>query len=162
MTTEKAENLLLTAADVREALGATVQVTPGATPDSGGLGAVLQAAARSYAFRRFDGHSVGDDAERPLAVSSMALVFAPASVAETTFRNLAAAAHLSTEVDGVSVAVETVTAPNGLVSYWGFVQRDDAIVVVTLDTLDPQRISVADLRSLVGNVARRFEQMGRT
>jgi hypothetical protein len=91
----------------------------------------------------------------------MALVFDAPEKAAHTFAQVARAAHLSTDVDGSHVAVETVTGPTGLVSYWGFLHRRQAIVIVTLDTVDPQHVSIADLRSLVSQIAVRLQRADR-
>ena len=117
----------------------------------------MRAAAVDTAFRRYVGTLNADDATLPVAVSAMALVFGSVDRADHIFAQVAEAAHLRADVDGCTVAVETATGPSGLVSYWGFLHRGDAIVVVTLDSLDPQRLSVADLRSLVRVVAVRLE-----
>jgi hypothetical protein len=118
---------------------------------------VIQAAAKDSAFRRFTGEVALPDGERPVTVSAMALIFDSAALAARTFDRVAEAAHLRAKLDGCDVAVETVTSTGGLVSYWGYVHRDAALVVLTLDTLDPQHISVADLRSLTRVAADRLE-----
>jgi hypothetical protein len=87
----------------------------------------------------------------------MALIFDSKATATHTFDQVAAVAHLRAQLNGSDVAVETVTAPGGLISYWGFVHKDEAIVVLTLDTLDPQRVSVSDLRTLASATAKRLE-----
>jgi hypothetical protein len=47
-----------------------------------------------------------------------------------------------------------------LVSYWGFVHRREVIMILAIDTLDPQHLSVSDLRALVIRAARRLEAAG--
>jgi hypothetical protein len=66
------------------------------------------------------------------------------------FDEVAKASHLRTSVDGTDVAVETVTASNGLVSYWSYLQRQKVLAIATVDTLDPARISMTEFRSVVG------------
>lgn len=145
----KAQALLLSVEEVQVALGPDVRVEKeegsGPTPASG---QVLRAAALDSAFRQYSGNLVSDEGKQPVSVSSLALVFDSPMKAAKTFGQVAEAAHLRTQLDGSSVAVETVTATSGLVSYWGFVHKGEAIVVITLDTLNPQRISVGNLRSL--------------
>lgn len=147
--TTMASRLLLTAGEVRAALGlqARVEVGAGASPPA--PGEVLRAAATDSAYRRFTGTSSSGEVTHPLAVSILVLVFDAEDKALRTFSQVAQAAHLRAPVDGCDVAVETVTAPSGLISYWGFVHRAEVIEVITLDTLDPQQLSIADLRSLV-------------
>lgn len=122
-------------------------------------GGTLRAAAVDSAFRRFGGEVTLDGAPRPAAVSVMALIFDSVATATHTFAQVAEAAHLKTQVDGCDVAVETVTGSGGLVSYWGFVHRDEAIVILTLDTVDPQDVSVSDLRALVVAAGRRLQSV---
>jgi hypothetical protein len=109
------------------------------------------------AFRRFTGQVEVDGHSSPVTAGVLVLVFDSPEKAQRTFSQVGQAAHLRTEVEGCNAAVETVTSSNALVSYWGFVQREDVITVLTLDTVDPQEISVADLRSLVSAVGRRLE-----
>ena len=125
------------------------------------MGEVLRSAAADSAFAQFAGRVQLDERELPMAVGMMALIFDSRAKAEQTFARVAEAAHMRTQMDGASVAVETVTAANGMVSYWGYVQRDDAIVILTLDTLDPHHLSVADLRSLVEVAADRLDGAAR-
>lgn len=154
----RAESALLTTGEVQRALGTDVRVeaaeADGQQPE---IGNVIKAAAVESAFRRFPGRTSDDGPERPLAVTEMALVFDSGEKALRTFSHVAQAAHLRAEVDGCSVAVETVTAPSGLVSYWGFLHKEETIVILTLDTLDPQKFSVGDLRALVAAAAGRLE-----
>lgn len=159
----KADALLLTVEEVAAALGphAEVQVT-GTQASAQSIGDVVRAAARDSAYRHFRGVLTVGDSQRPLAAGIMALVFDVQPKAKRTFAQVAQAAHLRTELDGCNVAVETVTAPSGLVSYWGFVQRGVALVILTIDTLDPQHVSVADLRSLVAATASRLVRSERT
>jgi hypothetical protein len=90
-------------------------------------------------------------------VGALALVLPSQTVADETFARVAAAAHLRIALGECSVAVETVTAPTGLVSYWGYIHRDRVIVVLTLDTLDPQQVSMSDFRALVTRASSRVE-----
>ncbi|GAC1473241.1 MAG: hypothetical protein NVS2B16_04170 [Chloroflexota bacterium] len=123
------------------------------------IGDVLRAVALDSAYRRYRGRVMVQDAERPVTISMLALVFDAATTAQRTFSNVAQAAHLRTQLDDVGVAVETVTAPSGLVSYWGYMHRDETIIILTLDTIDPGDISVADLRSLLTVAVQRLEQV---
>src|SRR5947209_4358083 len=153
-----AESLLLSNEDVRVALGESARIEPGtASPAPTSVGQVLRAAATDSAYGRFVGVSVGEGEDRPLAVSSMALAFESAETASRTFDQVAQAAHMRTELEGAAVAVETVTGQQGLVSYWGYLHRGPAIVVVTLDTLDPQAIAMTEFRSLVVRAAERLD-----
>lgn len=154
----KAEALLLSLEDVRVALGSDVRVENVEGPTSpSGTGQVLRAAALDSGYRQYSGNLIGEEGKRPVAVSFLALVFDSPSKASRTFTQVADAAHLRTQLDGASVAVETVTAAGGLVSYWGFIHKSEAIVVLTLDTVDPQRLSVGDLRSLATLTVARLE-----
>lgn len=153
----KAETLLLSASDVAGALGPRAQVAIAqAQSPAQSIGDVLRAAATDSAFRNFRGSLTADGVDHPLAAGILALVFDVPAKADRTFGQVAKAAHLRTQLEGANVAVETVTAPSGLVSYWGYVQRGAALVIVTLDTLDPQYVSIADLRSLVAATADRL------
>jgi hypothetical protein len=157
----KADSLLLTPGEVAAALGSRAEIQSTGTQAPGqSIGDVVRAAASDSAYRHFRGVLTVGENERPLAAGIMALVFDAESKAERTFTQVAQAAHLRTELEGCNVAVETVTASSGLVSYWGFVQRGVALVIVTIDTLDPQQVSVADLRSLVAATAVRLDQAG--
>jgi hypothetical protein len=152
----RAESLLLSNEDVRIALSDSARVEPGsASPAQTSVGQVLRAAAMDSAYDRFVGVSVSEGEERPLAVSSLALVFDSAGTASHTFDQVAQASHMRTEVEGAAVAVETVTGQQGLVSYWGYVHRGQVITVITLDTLDPQAIAMTEFRSLVIRAAER-------
>lgn len=152
----KAEDYLLTTEEVREALRQVVHVEDRPAGPQNAIGEVLRAAAKDWSYRRFSGVLASDDGDMPFAVSLLVLVFASPAQAEQTFAQVAQAAHLRTEVDGCQAAVETVTAPGGMVSYWGFLHRGEVIMVLTLDSLSPQRLSMADLRSLVSLAARRL------
>jgi hypothetical protein len=70
-----------------------------------------------------------------------------------TFGAVAGAAHLSAELEGAQVAVETVPGKNGLVSYWGYVQRGPIMSVLTLDSLAPQKIAMPEFRTLLSRAA---------
>lgn len=155
----KAQALLLTPRDIQSALGPRVHVESASPAQQGGpvAGDIIRAAAMDSAYRRFTGDLTTDGTSLPIAVSVMALVFDTLDKVRRMYSQVAQAAHLRTQVQECEVAVETVTAPNGLVSYWGFVHLGKAIVIVTLDTLDPQQLSVADLRSLVTVAARKLE-----
>lgn len=145
----KAETLLLSLTGVQHALGDRVHLEAARSVDSSSLGNILRAASVDSAFRRFDGVLPLEGYSHPVAVSTMGLVFDSPQTAIKTYSSVAGAAHLRTQVAGCDVAVETTSGKGGLVSYWGFVHRDEAIIIVTLDTVDPQHVSVADLRSLV-------------
>ena len=153
-----ASSLLLSEDDVRTALGAAI----GISASHGNwaqqpLGEVLRAASIDSAYTRFTGGAVVEGEARPVAVGSMVLVFDGAETAERLFDQVGQAAHLRTEVEHVPVAVETVTAPSGLVSYWGFAHRGAIIAIVTLDTLDPQEVSMSEFRSLVMRAVERID-----
>lgn len=151
--------LLLSADAVRAALGTGIVVEPGeASARARELGSVLGAAAVGAAFRSFSGAAVSDEASVPFKVGLMALVFAAEGVARRTFDEVAGVAHLRTALDGVDVAVETVTAPNGLVSYWAYLSTGSVLAIATLDSLDPARISMSEFRTLVGCLGERLRQ----
>lgn len=156
----RAENLLLDSSEVGEALRARMTASsPARTGAVSGISGVLQAAAVDSAYRRYTGVVQADEEALPASVTIMALVFDGPELASRTFGVVAEAAHMRTQVNGSDVAVETVSSPQGLVSYWGFVHRDEAIVVIALDTLDPQRLSIADLRTLVGLETLRLDRV---
>lgn len=151
--------LLLESGEVGHALGPEVTVEPGREHRAmTAIGGVVAAAASDAAYCSFGGYLAPAGVRRPIAVGEMALVFDTCSTAEQTFDHVAGAAHLRTRVGDCNVAVETVTAPNGLVSYWGYLQRRDSIVVLTLDTLDPMSISMSTFRSLVTLGVERLEK----
>jgi len=154
----KADSLLLSVHEVRAALGSRVRLEP---PKNGAssphAGDFIKGAAADSAFRQFAGTIQVGEGTRPVSVSEMALIFDSKEKATHTFDQVAAVAHLRAQLNGSDVAVETVTAPSGLISYWGFVHKDEAIVVLTLDTLDPHRVSVSDLRTLASATAKRLE-----
>ncbi|HZU13620.1 MAG TPA: hypothetical protein VFB58_12340 [Chloroflexota bacterium] len=143
------ETLLLTEEDVRQSLPQVLYVRPGPPGGQYPAGDVLRAAAAASAYRRLDVVVGVGGEERPVTVSALALIFPSAARAEHTFRQVAEAAHLRTDVEGVRVAVETVTAANGLVSYWAFITQGPVILVLTVDTLNPQEISMSEFRQLV-------------
>jgi hypothetical protein len=89
----------------------------------------------------------------------MVLTFDPAERASHTFDQVAQAAHLRTELEGAAVAVETVTGQQGVVSYWGYIHRGSVIIVLTLDTLDPQAVSMSEFRALVTRAAERLQAL---
>lgn len=154
-----ADDLLLTIAEVRAALGPTVHVDVDSSASSSpAMGEVIRGAASDSSFRRFSGRAGAGGEERPLTVGMLTLVFDEPAKAGRTFDHVAQAAHLRAEVASCQVAVETVTAPSGLVSYWGYVHKAASIVIVTLDTVDPQLVSISDLRALVGLTAERLER----
>ena len=72
---------------------------------------------------------------------------------------VAEAAHLKTRLGQCEVAVETTSASGGLVSYWGYVYLGSQIVILTLDTVDPQAVSMTHFRSLVQAAAARLERL---
>ena len=150
-----ADDLLLNQSEVQSALTLAAGFTEVRGPSRDSVGDVLRSAAADSAYRQFRGQLILNEEPRPLTVSQLALVFESGVTAQRTFDQVAAAAHLRAEVDSCEVAVETVSTA-GLVSYWGFVHRDRTILVLTLDTLDPQHVSVADLRGLVLGAAGRM------
>jgi hypothetical protein len=91
----------------------------------------------------------------------MILRFGDDRTAGETFDRVGGAAHLRTRIGECQVAVETVTAPSGLVSYWAYVYLLRNIVILTMDTLDPQRVSMSDFRQLVTGAAERLERAPR-
>jgi hypothetical protein len=154
------EGLLLTASDAREALGSGVILEiGGSSARVEQLGGVLGAAAVSSAFRSFAGRAIADEDAVPLRVSLMALVFADDGISARTFAQVAKASHLRTKLGGTDVSVETVTAPNGLVSYWSYLSLGRVLVIATLDTLDPARMSMTEFRSLVTKLSEHLERL---
>ena len=151
-----ADRLLLTEQDIVRALGSDTHVRAEADAGPSAVGEVLRAAAVESAYRRFRGRLVVEDIERAVTISCLALVFDSEAVAESTFRQVAEAEHLRTRLEDVHVAVETVTAPSGLVSYWGYAHAGSVILVVTLDTVDPREVSVAELRSILSVLVSRL------
>lgn len=113
------------------------------------IGNVVDRAASDAAYRSFGGHVILDEAQRPVAVGEMVLVFDVLEKATNTFSHVAEAAHLRTRLGGCEVAVETVTAASGLVSYWAFIHFQHVIAILTLDTVDPNDVSMTSFRSLV-------------
>jgi len=147
---------LLSVEDVRDALGEQVRLHPSAQHEAvRSIGSIIAAAASDAAYRSFSGQLVLAGVERPVAVGQMVLVFDAEDKAEKTFTSVAQAAHLRTRLQECQVAVETA-ATGGLVSYWGYVHRGKSIVVLTLDTLDPQVLSMTSFRSLVTGVAEKL------
>ncbi|GAC1445070.1 MAG: hypothetical protein NVSMB52_05270 [Chloroflexota bacterium] len=145
-----AERLLLGGTEVQRALGSNGRVDVSREPGSiQSLGNLVSAAAADSAYRSFSGYIVAESGSKPVTVAQMALAFGTGSTAEAVFDHIAQAAHLRIRMGESNVAVETVTAASGLVSYWGFLQRGCAIVVLTLDTLDPQDVSMSHFRDLV-------------
>ena len=152
----RAERLLLTEQEIIRALGSDAYVRADAEAGPSAVGEVLRAAAVESAYRRFRGRIVVEDVERAITISCLALVFDSEAVTDRTFRQVAEAAHLRTRLNDVDVAVETVTAPSGLVSYWGYAEAGSVIVVVTLDTVDPREVSIAELRSILSVLVTRL------
>jgi hypothetical protein len=153
-----ATGLLIPVGDLEQALGPGAELEPSKNSAAvGPLGEVVSAAARDAAYRSFTGHVTLEGSSRPVTVGEMALVFDSEATALSTFDQVARAAHLRTRMSDSGVAVETVTATNGLVSYWGYVHRGNAIVVLTLDTVHPLDISMSTFRSLVLAGAERIE-----
>lgn len=145
-----ARDALLAVQDIQAALGPRIRLLPAAgsvAPTT--LGNILRQAARDSAFHSFSGFVNLDGKDRPVGVSEMILEFDMEVKAMQTFDRVAAAAHLRTTVNRSEVAVETAAGEAGLVSYWGFIYRSNTIVVLTLDTFDPQHLSMADFRALV-------------
>jgi hypothetical protein len=155
----KVSSLLLTREDVQQALGPAVSIAQSKAHKAvDTIGSVVAVAARDAGYRSFSGHLTVNGAQRPLAVGQMALLFDQVPVAVRTFTQVAQAAHLRTRVGAADAAVETVTASTGLVSYWGYLHCQEAIIVLTLDTVDPQEVSMSTFRSLVIRAAERLEQ----
>ena len=151
----RASDALLGQNDIARALGSEAQVEEDRSPTPSALGQVLQAAAIDSAYRRFSGRYGPEPT--PFAVAELALVFDSAATAAKTFDHVAEAAHLRMHMEGADVAVETVTAANGMVSYWGYVHLGAIITVLTVDSLDPQQVSIASLRALVTQAVGRLE-----
>jgi hypothetical protein len=149
----------MSAAEVRESLGAGVFVEVGGeSPPGQQLGTVLGAAAIGTAYRSYSGRAALEDGSVPIKIGLLALVFAGAAIGERTFAQVASASHLRTRFDSLEVSVETVTAPNGLVSYWAYLYRGAVLAIATLDSLDPVRVSMTEFRSLVTRFAAHLEQ----
>lgn len=155
----RAGALLPTLDEVQKALGPAVHVESPSGQTIGGLGDVIRSAAVDSGFRRFSGQMTQGDQTAPIAVSALALVFASRDIASRMYSHVAEAAHLRIQLSGCDVAVETVSSKRDVVSYWGFLHRDQVIVVLTLDTLDVQPVSIADLRSLVLATADKLERV---
>jgi len=144
-------NVLLTPAETRTALGPGVFLENSrGTKQTEELGTMLKAAAVSSAFCSYAGRAQEDDTEVPVQIGLMALVFKSEHAATYMFDQVAQASHLRTKLDDVDVAVETVTASNGLVSYWSYLHLHTVLGIATVDTLDPARVSMTEFRSLVG------------
>ena len=144
--------------EIRTALGSAVDLQVSRQPGTArSIGSVIAAAARDSAFRSYAGSISIEGTDRPLAVGTMALVFHSEQAAESTFGQVAAAAHLRTRIGECNVAVETVTAASGLVSYWGYLYRRECLVIMTLDTVDPQKVSMTEFRALMTAEAERIE-----
>lgn len=153
-----ARQLLLGQAAIEQALGPRLRVVAGTEPSPvQAMGAVAARAAQDVAYRSFTGKVQLEDTTSPVAVGEMALVFDDPGKAGRTFRQVGEAAHLRLRLGATSVAVETVTAPSGLVSYWAFLNHESAIVILTLDTVHPHDVSMTDFRNLVTLAAKRIE-----
>lgn len=153
------DSLLLSSTEIQRALGPEVQLADSSKPAQvQALGDVLGATAIETAFRAVTGTLHTETVDIALAVATLALVFDTEERASATFNNVGEVAHLRTKVADSMVAVETVTAPSGLVSYWGYVHHGHVMVVVTLDTLDPQYISMTEFRTVVTLTANRLER----
>jgi hypothetical protein len=155
--------LLLSSTEIQRALGPEVRLHDSSKrAQVQALGDVLGATAVETAFRSVSGVLESETGDVALAVATLALVFDTEDRASATFNSVGQVAHLRTRVGASMVAVETVTAPSGLVSYWGYVHHGQIMVIVTLDTLDPQKISMTDFRAVVTLTADRIErQVGR-
>jgi hypothetical protein len=153
------DTLLLSTAEIQRALGPEVHLADSSKrAQVQALGDVLGATAIETAFRSVSGVLHSETGDIALAVATLALVFDSDERASATFNSVGQVAHLRTKVGSSMVAVETVTAPSGLVSYWGYVHHGHVMVIVTLDTLDPQRISMTDFRAVVTLTADRLER----
>jgi hypothetical protein len=155
--------LLLSSTEIQRALGPDVRLQDSSKrAQVHALGDVLGATAVETAFRSVSGVLESETGDVALAVATLALVFDSEDRASATFNSVGQVAHLRTKVGASMVAVETVTAPSGLVSYWGYVHHGQIMVIVTLDTLDPQKVSMTDFRAVVTLTADRIErQVGR-
>ena len=158
----QATKLLLGRQELKNALGSQVRLQASREPGAAvSIGTVVAAAAHDSAYRAYSGQVSVEGTDRPIAVSTMSLVFDSVEKSERTFSQVAAAAHMRTRIGDCNVAVETVTATSGLVSYWGFLQFRECMVILTLDTMDPQIISMTDFRSLTTQEAERIETVAR-
>src|SRR5579872_6824016 len=154
----RATRLLLGREEIRHALGNQIRLQTSKQPGAAAsIGSVVATAAKDAAYRSYSGSISVEGTDRPVAVGTMALVFDSEGTAQHTFSQVAGAAHLRTRIGESHVTVETVTAPSGLVSYWGYLQRRQCLLVITLDTIDPQILSMTDFRSLVTAGAERAE-----
>lgn len=153
----RADHLLLTLEEVQEAMGPAAHLEQSSVRTSGGMGEMIRSAAADSSFRRFNGHVHHGNHAAPVAISAMALLFDSCDTASRTYAQVAEAAHLRTQISGTDVAVETVSSQRDVVSYWGFLYRHRVILVLTLDTLDVQQVSIGDLRSLVLTAADKME-----
>lgn len=152
----RAADAALSLDDVRTALGDQVRLHPTERHEAvRSIGSIIAAAASDANYQSFSGQLVLAGVERPVAVGQMILVFDAVEKAERTFASVAQAAHLRTRVQECQVAVETA-ATSGLVSYWGYIHRNKTIDVLTLDTLDPQVLSMTTFRALVSVAAERL------
>ncbi len=158
-----ADSLLLSTHEIQRALGPEVRLHDSSkSAQVQALGDVLGATAIETAFRSVSGVLQSETGDVALAVATLALYFDSEERASATFNSVGQVAHLRTKVGASMVAVETVTASSGLVSYWGYVHYGPALMIVTLDTLDPQKISMTDFRAVVTLTADRIErQLGR-
>jgi hypothetical protein len=153
------DSLLPSANEIQRALGPEVHLADSSKPANvQALGDVLGVTAIETAFRSVSGVLHSEAGDVALAVATLALVFDTEERAFATFNSVGQVAHLRTKVGASMVAVETVTAPSGLVSYWGYVHHAQVMVVVTLDALDPQRISMTEFRAVVTLTADRLER----
>jgi hypothetical protein len=153
------DSLLPSANEIQRALGPEVHLADSSKPANvQALGDVLGVTAIETAFRSVSGVLHSEASDVALAVATLALVFDTEERAFATFNSVGQVAHLRTKVGASMVAVETVTAPSGLVSYWGYIHHAQVMVVVTLDTLDPQRISMTEFRAVVTLTADRLER----
>lgn len=145
-----ASRLLVGQAEISAALGPSIYLEPSRQQRaSSGVGEVLAAAARDVAYSGFSGYFHQESERSPVAVTELALVFDTQETAEKTFSHVAQAAHLSLPIGACQVAVETVTSAQGLVSYWGFAQHGRNLLVLTLDTINPQDVSMTMFRALM-------------
>ena len=155
----RARLFLPSLSEVESVLGAGASFRPATEHASlQSLGSVAAAAARDAAYRSMTGTIPLNEEPRPLAVGELVLVFDSVAKCEATFNQVAEASHLRIRLDETNVAVETVTSPNGLVSYWGYVQLLDVLLILTLDTVDPQDVSMTTFRSLVTLGAQKLQR----
>lgn len=153
------DRLLLGPTEARDALGAGIVLEESKTQGQiQHMGQVLGTTAISSAFRSYAGRALNEEDSVPLQVGLMALVFADDRIVRHTFEQVARASHMRTKLGATDVSVETVAGANGLVSYWCYLSLGPVLIIATLDTLDPQRVSMTEFRSLVTRSSEHLER----